>query len=285
MDLVILQNDSLRVEISPAGAEIQRIVDAQGVDRLWDGDPAFWSGRAPVLFPVAGAMKDLTYFLRGRAYTMERHGFARGRTFDVEASDALSATFRISGEHGQEESLPFAFAFRVRYTLQGASIRVDYSAENLDTETFYYGVGAHEAYACPEGIEAYEIVFDEPESLRRGVLAGGLLTRETEAVPLAGRALVLHGGLFDNDTLVFSNLNSHGVTLRSTQHDRTVHVDFDGFDNLLIWTVRGAGYICIEPWSNLPDYIDTDQDITKKPGMIKLVPGETRTLTHTITFG
>ena len=53
---------------------------------------------------------------------------------------------------------------------------------------------------------------------------------------------------------------------------------------LLLWTVPGAGYICIEPWRNAPDYTDADGDIRHKPGMIALRPGQERSLRHTLTI-
>ena len=35
---VFLQNEHLKVEISPLGAEIQSILDKDGTQRLWNGD-------------------------------------------------------------------------------------------------------------------------------------------------------------------------------------------------------------------------------------------------------
>lgn len=282
MELITLQNDRLLVQISPVGAEIQRIRDAQGNERLWDGDPAFWAGRAPVLFPVAGGLLGNHYTLDGEVYTLGKHGFARGSTFAVEEAQPQQATFLLMDAH---EGFPFEYSFRVRYTLAGGELRVQYITENLGDRPFWYGVGAHEAYACPGGIEAYELVFDEPESLESMVLAGGGLSYDTEPVPLEdGRVLRLHDGLFAHDTLVLRNHRSRAVTLRSTAHARTVRVAFADFDYLLLWKVAGADYLCIEPWSNLPDYTDTDHDITRKTGMIRLDAGAQRVHMHTITF-
>ena len=54
VSIVTLKNEELTVKISTLGAEIQSIEDKNGVERLWQGDPAIWKGRAPILFPVAG---------------------------------------------------------------------------------------------------------------------------------------------------------------------------------------------------------------------------------------
>ena len=50
MGMTRLRNDHLQAEVSPLGAELVVLRDAQGRDLLWDGDPAFWKGRAPLLF-------------------------------------------------------------------------------------------------------------------------------------------------------------------------------------------------------------------------------------------
>lgn len=283
MELVTLQNDALRVDISPMGAEIQSIIDAGGVERMWNGDPAFWTGRAPVLFPIAGSLKDDTYYLDGKAYTLPKHGFARRRMFAVESQEATRATFLLTGEAGYDPGFPFPYALRATYALEGNALVATYACENLGEAPFYFSVGAHEAYACPEGIDAYEIVFGETKPLMREVLDGGL-TGEQELVPTQDNVLPLHIGLFANDTLVFAGLEQHSVLLRSRLHSREIRVDFEDFPYLLIWTMPGAGYICIEPWCNLPDRFDTDQDIARKPGMMRLDAGESRAIAHTITF-
>lgn len=282
--MVTLDNGRLHIEISEEGAEIQRIQDAQGIDRLWGGDPAFWAGRSPVLFPVAGALKDDAYTLDGVRYSLAKHGFARVRTFSVEEKSGTAATFLLAGVAGEEPGFPFPYAFRVRYALDGDTLIVSYITENQGGKTFWYGVGAHEAYACPEGIEAYELVFDQPETLMHNVLDGSLLSGEMMPVPMQGNVLPLHEGLFANDSLVLGTHRSRGVTLRCKVSPREVRVEFADFDAMLIWKMAGAGFLCIEPWTNLPDRTDADGDITRKPGMIALAPGEMRTLTHTIRF-
>lgn len=285
METITLKSDALTLEISPLGAEIQRIVDADGNDRLWDGDPAFWKGRAPVLFPLSGALKDDTYTLHGQSYQLTKHGFARGSLFTVDSATDTEATFLLTPKEASPAGFPFDYVFRVRYQLKGNALQVDYVTENNGATPFCFGVGAHEAYACPEGIEAYELIFEKPEKLERSVLEGPFLTGETEAVPtIDGNALPLHNGLFSNDTLVLASLQSRSVTLRSKLHQRQVRVDFADFPYLLVWTMPGAGYVCLEPWSNLPDRLDTNQDIEQKPGMVCLEDGQSRTFTHTITF-
>ncbi|MCR5239316.1 MAG: aldose 1-epimerase family protein, partial [Prevotella sp.] len=47
--MVQLKNEQLSVVISEKGAELQSIKDANGKEYLWQGDPAFWPRRSPIL--------------------------------------------------------------------------------------------------------------------------------------------------------------------------------------------------------------------------------------------
>lgn len=281
MSLVSIHNDSITVTISTLGAELQSMVDQNGVERLWQGDAAFWSGRAPILFPVAGGFREDCYELEGKRYPMPKHGFARKVEWQLAEHSENSAAFTMSH---QTEGFPFVYEFRASYMLSGGSLLVGYTVTNRDASAFYYSVGAHEAYATPEGIEQHEIAFDELEQLDNYVLDGNLLLHQPVKMAENVKTLPLKTEYFAVDALVFRTLKSRGVTLKSKLHDRKIRVDFPEHDTLMFWTKPGAGYICIEPWCNAPDFVDADFRIDHKPGFIRLAPGETATRRHTITI-
>lgn len=68
------------ISVSKKGAELQSIV-ANGREFLWQGNPAFWGRRAPILFPIVGRLADDTLRINGHEYTMKQHGFARDSEF------------------------------------------------------------------------------------------------------------------------------------------------------------------------------------------------------------
>jgi galactose mutarotase-like enzyme len=257
------------------------VIDKNGFERIWQGDPAVWTGHAPVLFPFAGGLKDDYFMYGGRRYELPKHGFARSSEFTVEQADKTSVTFLLDE---QNANYPFEYAFRVRFSLSGASLQVDYIVKNNGDVPMYYGVGAHEAYACPDGIEHYTLVFDREESLRASVLEGSQITERTNDLTENSKVLRLKADHFRPDALIFLHLNSSGVTLESDRRKDRVRVDFDGFDNLLIWQKPRAHYVCIEPWTNPPEYTTSDHMLSHKPGMLLLAPGREETHTHTITF-
>ena len=74
---VRIASSGLAAEIAAVGAELVRLTDGAGRDLLWNGDPAWWTGRAPILFPIVGELRDGQYRLDGKTYLLPRHGFAR----------------------------------------------------------------------------------------------------------------------------------------------------------------------------------------------------------------
>ena len=280
MSLVTICNGWLTAVVSTLGAELQSIRDRNGVERLWQGDPQFWAGRAPILFPVAGGLRGDEYELDGKRYPMTKHGFVRKLEWHLESAEESAATFLMNKT---TEGFPFAYELRARFALEASMLLVTYEVKNRDCRAFYFSVGAHEAYATPEGIEAYSIVFDEEEMLECSVLDGNLIRRQPVVMMEKTRELPLSYRDFSVDALVFRTLKSRGVTLRSRLHGREIRVDFLEHDTLLFWTKPGAGYICIEPWCNAPDFVDADYCIDHKPGFIRLAPGKTLARRHTIT--
>lgn len=282
MSLVTIHNEALTVAVSTLGAELQSIRDRAGVERLWQGDPQYWTGRAPILFPVAGGFREDCYELDGKRYPMPKHGFVRKLDWRVES---LSDSELILITDEKHEGFPFDYELRARFALEGPSLRVAYITTNKGGRDLWFSVGAHEAYATPEGIEAYEIVFEKEEKLDDYPLEGNLILHEPITMAERTRTLPLKYEFFAVDALVFRTLTSRSVTLRSAAHGREIRVDFPQHDTLMLWTKPGAGYICIEPWCNAPDFVDADLRIDHKPGFLRLTPGETVSREHTITVG
>ena len=53
-----LNKGTMNAVVTDAGAELISFTDGSGMEYIWSGDPAYWSGRNPVLFPVVGGLLD-----------------------------------------------------------------------------------------------------------------------------------------------------------------------------------------------------------------------------------
>lgn len=281
MSLITLRNEALTVTISSLGAEMQSIRDAHGRERLWQGDPAVWKGRAPILFPIAGGLKDDGYFLNGKRYDMPKHGYVRQLEWRLESANDTCATYLMKEK---ASGFPFDYALRVGYRLDGSRITVSWQVQNQDTRAFYFGMGAHEGYATPGGVEKYRLVFEKPETFENHVLHGNLIDPVGQVMERDTRVFPLKEAYFAVDALVFPGLKSRSVTLESTDGVPQVRVEYPQHDVLMLWMKPGAEYLCIEPWLNAPDTLDSDGQIEHKNGCIRLEPGCEARRHHVITI-
>jgi len=84
MQTFTIANHLLAITIADKGAELQSIINKEtGLEYMWNADPAFWSKKSPVLFPIVGGLKNNTYYFNGNSYQLSRHGFARDTAFTV----------------------------------------------------------------------------------------------------------------------------------------------------------------------------------------------------------
>lgn len=285
MSNITIKNERLTVEISTLGAELQS-VKYNNEEYLWHGDPAVWSGRAPVLFPICGGLKDNKYIYDGKEYTLFKHGFGRLSEYVAETVEEDRAVFLLTSSEETKASYPFDFELRISYTLCNNSIKVGYDVTNKTDGDMYFSIGAHEAYACPEGADEYYLKFEKKERLTHNELNGMLLTEKYVVIAEDTDVLPLKHEYFDIDALTFLNLKSHSVALCKKDGSKKITVDFDGFDYMFVWTKPGVktGYLCVEPWCGLPDFEGTSYDFTQKRAINKISPSETFKRVHKITL-
>jgi len=289
-DLVTLASPDLTVTVSPLGAELQSITDSQGGEWLWDGDERWWTGRAPILFPTVGALTGGMARFSGREYPMAQHGFARRRRFVPIEQLTQSVTFRLEDDAESREHYPFAFRLDVTHRLDGATLETIVTVANRGGTPMPVGVGFHPALRWPLpgtgalSREQHLVRFDsaEPEPIRT-VVAGGLLG-PTAPTPVQEDELHLRDSLFEADALVLDRPNSRGLWF-GVPEKPGVRVDFAAMPMLGLWTKPGAGYLCIEPWHGHADDEGFAGEFADKPGVVTLVPGESRDFAMAMTFG
>lgn len=282
--MVTISNGKLTVEIAEKGAEIQCAKNENGRILTWTGDPTYWKGRGPVLFPICGRLLNNTYKYGGKEYELGSHGFAKLNVFDVVKKTDTSVTFCLKANEETLKQYPFLFEFYVTYTLEDSNIVVQYDVKNVDSKEMLFSVGGHESYMLEGGLENYYIEFDKNVTLDTFTVVGPIINHETTRILENGSKLPLQNSFFIPDALVFKNIDFDNLTIRRKDGTFTAAVEFKGFPTLLIWTVPNAPYVCIEPWYGCPDSTDTDQVFETKECINKLAAGKTFTAVHTMKF-
>lgn len=281
--MVTLKNNELEVKINELGAEIKSIFGF-GTEYIWEGKKEFWGNSCPLLFPICGGLKDDKYTVCGEEYSLPKHGYARNVMFDVESATDTTAVFLHISNDETKKCFPFDYELRVFYTLDGSSLKIEYKVDNKSDKTMYFSIGSHEGYYTPEGIEEYDIIFDESETLDTSPLYGNLLAPTTRRILKDSKTLALYEKYFAIDALVFKNIKSRSAILRNRKTGKALKVDFDFAKYFLVWHKPYAPFICLEPWAGIPDTVGSDFDISKKEGIISLDAEKTYTGEHTITI-
>lgn len=287
-----LNNGTLSAVAETHGGELISLKNGSGKEYIWSGDPNYWSGRNPHLFPIVGGLADGTIHVHGTPYTMNRHGFARNSEFSLAERGPDFVVFELHESNFTLQQFPFRFVLRIRHQLLENGFLTRFEVHNPGDTALPFCIGAHTAFNCPmnegEQFSDYRLVFDQTENAHAMVpIPGGLLSREsTEYILPNTDTLPLDYAVFDRvDTLIFEGLRSTGVKLVGPG-GHGVHMEYAGFPMIAFWTTPGkqAPYICLEPWHGCAAFDNESGEFTGKRHCITLAPGQSRSLHYTVTL-
>ncbi|MGT2959084.1 protein lacX [Streptococcus bovimastitidis] len=281
-----LTNEHLTVTFKDLGGELSSIKDTDGVEYLWQGDSKYWSGQAPVLFPICGSLRDnQTYYsdnsLGLEKGSMPRHGLVRKEVFKGQKLSKTQAFYTLTSNDTMYHQYPYRFELGILYTLIDSSIKVTYCIKNLE-ENFEmpFTVGGHPAFNCPlyenESYEDYYLEFSEPEE---GTSAK--VIAETGLVNVAKRQHFLNGkhrleldySLFKDDTILLDQLVSKSVSLKSKNHNKGLTLNLLDFPYLILWSTANRGpFVALEPWLGISTSETENDNFDEKQNMQFLEP-------------
>ena len=277
-----LNNKTLSIEVDEFGAEVVS-VKVNGVERQWQNPTGEWAGHAPLLFPVCG---HFGVTVDGKQYPIKAHGFAKRKPFVCTDKGENFLTFALSADDETRAVYPYEFVFLVTYKIEGNTLSIEYVVENKGDKPLYFACGGHESFDFGYDVDGYEIEFEKDERFTHVCHDdGGYLTGETldfgKGKTFYPPSSYMQGGA----TVIFKDIHSRKVTLKRRGGEALAEITFDGFSNLLIWREETAKYLCIEPWTNLPDYAGVaDKEFSQKDGVIAVAVGEKKKLVRTVTY-
>jgi galactose mutarotase-like enzyme len=285
----------IEVEATSRGAELLSIKGPRGLEYLWQGDPAFWPRRSPLLFPIVGALPGGTFSAGGRTYAMGNHGFVRDLEFRLAARSGEALRYELESDAASLAVYPFRFRLAVTYSVRGSSLEVGYEVLNLDDSRMHFSVGAHPAFRAPlepgEKRGDFDLVFERAETVDRHFLnSDNLRTGESERFLDGKDSVALSGALFERGAIVLKDHVSRRVSLRSRASGRFVELSFPDFPQLGIWAPKdgAAGptpFVCIEPWFGVMPLVGSAQELEKKEAVLSLEPGRSFRAAYTVRVG
>lgn len=264
---VRIGNRHLTVEVSPLGAEMQSLTTADGRSWLWNGDPAYWTGRSPILFPIVGKAPDDKVAVDGKLFAMGQHGFARRTEFVLARSTPTFCRMELVSSPTTREVYPFDFVLAVEHAVKDNTLTVSAEVHNTGDFPMPFGIGFHPAFLWPlPGAEgrAHVVTLDNGGEPARAALARGLLALERLPSPFDKGQLVLDHALFEADALIFPEGAGAGLTY-GVEGGPELKFHFENLPNLALWTKPGAPYLCIEPWHGMAAEQGGGHEIAARP--------------------
>ena len=260
------------------GAELTSI-KFDGQEKLHDGIND-WNRHSSVLFPIVGQLKNGEAIIENETYKMKQHGFARDSVFEEIGENSYLLKYN-------EETLkkyPYKFELYISYETTENSVTTKYKVKNIDEKEIFFGLGGHPAFKCD--YRNAEIKFEQnEENAEIFQLDNGLLKLEPEETTnfIKTDKIKLTANIFDNDAIIMKNLKSNKVTLIENEKE-ILEFDFTDFPYLAIWSKPGANFVCIEPWFNTTDKVNSDGIFKSKENILKLDPNKTFECSYTVKF-
>ena len=274
-----IKNEFIKAKIKSFGAELNSLqkID-EDLEYIWQGNKEFWNRYSPILFPIVGRLKEDSYFYKNQKYNMSQHGFARDKEFELVRNEGDFIEFILKNDEKTLEIYPFSFELYLSYKLEKSSLIVAYKVINKSDEKMLFSIGAHPAFNWTlkenEKKEDYFLEFENIKQTKRYFLNDKGLVYKYEDLEIIDNKIALNEELFKNDALVFNDLNIKSVSLKNSNNENFIKVNFDNFPYLGIWSKpSGAPFICIEPWFGVADEDSSNQNLEDKKGLINLEKG------------
>ncbi len=229
-----LENDVAILKVDTDACEIAsfRRKD-KDIEYMWNGDPAYWANRNPLLFPHVSAPENKILNFKGKDYKVNNHGFCRKSDFEFVEQGEDFLHFRLADNEETLKEYPYHFELNVRYTLKENQVSIDYEVVNKEEGKLYFGFGQHPAFMCPlvkdKQFSDYFIEFEKED--------------------VEGKRLDLSYELFEKyPTYVVNDPQSRRFVLSDGENKVIMDTD-EKYKIFAVWTPH-APFVCLEPWVN-----------------------------------
>lgn len=250
----ILENEEIKVTISLDGGQVYSFKEkTKDKEYCYDGNPLYWKGRNPILFPQIGTYDPLIF--KGKIYKQPNHGILRNAQFNFNYQNEDSLSLKYFSNQESYLLYPYNFEFEIIYKIKNKKLEINYEITNLDEADMPFCFGLHPAFKI-NSLNDITIFFEKEED--------DILYHK-----IKNKKLILNDEDFNKvPTFIYENLKSNYVVLNDE-----IKISFEGFNYLAFWKKMEACFICIEPWLQRPS-LKMEDELLKDKEVIKLKPKE-----------
>jgi len=233
-------------------------------ERLLAGDLTMAGGN-PVLFPISGTLTNGSYKIDGQQYNIQGHGFAREMPWEViETKEGNYGSIALELRYNEHtlEVYPFKFHLIFTYVLDGNSLYInqEYINEGEKDMPFY------------SGFHPYFMVGDKKQ-LKFNIDADKYVDCSDEYADYYKSEVKKYTGKIDFDLPVdFVFPLNEKATMSYSMEDLDKEYKMlieaaEEFKFLVLWTIQGENFVCVEPWMTAPDAFNIKKGLcVVKPG-------------------
>ena len=273
----------MEIKTVEKGAELVSVI-YKGEERMHDGK-TFWGKHSPILFPAIGNLRFPNVIINGKEYPLHKHGFARDLNFEKIGENS----YVLKSNEETHKMYPYDFEFYVWYEVEGNKLTFNFKVVNKGEKEMLFGLGGHPAFKCDYSNGKCYVEFEETEDelevipldLEKLLLKNEIIKGET--ILTDKKVIKFDKDTFKIDTLVLTKIKSKSITLKE-EDKKLVKVNFNGFKYMGIWSPVGASFVCLEPWYNTCDYVDSTNEFKDKKDILHLEGGKEFKTSFSIEF-
>jgi galactose mutarotase-like enzyme len=222
-------------------------------------DAVIRAGGIPILFPICAGLKNGFAMDGERKLEVPRHGFARTLPWEVietrEGQEGIVTIGLQSGEYTRSV-FPYEFNLKYRYILNDDELQIKHTITNTGSVSMPYFAGFHPFFSIKN---KSTLKFNIPADTYDDGIAG--IEKQYNGVIDLNKPTDFIFNLNDNPGHIYEMVDKEAgrkISLRTSQ----------AYKYMILWTVEGKDYVCVEPWMGKPFALNTGV------GLERLKPGE-----------
>jgi galactose mutarotase-like enzyme len=214
-------------------------------------------GGIPVLFPICGQLQGGAYEWQGTTYFMKNHGVARTNPWtvlNVDTKDGAAITLQLVSNERTLAEFPFEFELVFEYVLKGGSLTIFQTYINKSNRPMPMYAGFHPYFKS----SVKDLHYDTDA------------TRYLDYNDMAEKDYEGHIDLTNMvESAVLLNASRRSISFPLPDIGRKVLMEYGPeFKYVVLWTVSGKPFVCVEPWMAKTGSLNTGQDVMYvKPGV------------------
>lgn len=275
-----LHKNGSKAVVDSMGGELISFQESNNTEYLWGGNPDYWVGRSPHLFPIIGTTKNPS--------PLAKHGFVRTQELSVLSHTDNEISLSLTDTAKTLLCYPYSFSLIITHTLHTNGFTTQYTVKNTDTKRMPFFIGGHVGFACPlqkeEHFEDYCIHFPSQEILYPLISRSDDPLDEKHSFPLKcpNGYLPLSYQLFDSGALILNPANTASVSFIHKNTKKGIHFSFSDFPVLALWTMphKNSPYLCLEPWHGMPALTSDGDTLFEKPYVTILEPSNQKQFSY-----